>query len=112
MNEFKYGFVDINNYLLEIINFEENDTETMETVKSFLNAENYYELNEPFGPAVIGKSIWTGEYFTPGSPYEKWVWNNEQNLWVAPFDPPNDDKIYDWSDNLVAWVEVGLLPPA
>lgn len=105
MSEVNYGFIDSNNKLLEIISFNDNDTETIENVKQVFNAHAYHKMVEPFGPAVIERSIWTGEYFTPGTPYLRWSWSDEQKLWVPPFEAPKDDKLYDWSDELNNWVE-------
>jgi hypothetical protein len=107
MPDVKCGFINSNNLLLEIIVFNEGDTDMMELVKNQLGAHAYHELIEPYGPAVIQNSIWTGEYFTPGSRFKTWIWNIEKCMWVPPVEAPVvEGKLYEWSDDLVNWVEV------
>jgi hypothetical protein len=45
---------------------------------------------------------------TPIKPYESWVWNDDCQNWVTPNgkEVPGNGKPYQWSDELLDWVEV------
>jgi len=53
----------------------------------------------------------TNDVFYPPKPYASWILTNKW-LWNAPITYPDDDKIYNWdedlyqSDNSKGWVEV------
>ena len=108
MTEIDYGFVDSNNLLLEIIKFNEGDIESIEFNKKQFNAAAYYLLNEPHGPAVPKRSIWISNenYFTPGKPFNTWLWDEKKYIWVSPIPYPIDGQTYTWSDEIVNWVQV------
>lgn len=106
MSAIEYGFIDENNLLLEIAIFEDNNPELLDHAKRMFDATSYHVLDNPFGPAVIRKSIWTGDYFTPGCNYSTWIWDNQKEQWVPPVLPPEDEKQYIWSDEQINWIEV------
>jgi hypothetical protein len=47
-----------------------------------------------------------GVGFAPPQPYESWSLNINTYLWEAPTPMPEDDKMYKWSEEDLAWVEV------
>lgn len=44
--------------------------------------------------------------FIPPKPYASWILNENSCLWEAPIIYPQDDKIYDWNEDILNWVEV------
>jgi len=42
--------------------------------------------------------------FIPPKPYPSWLWVN--NKWEAPIPKPNDELIYDWSEESQTWILV------
>ncbi len=45
-----------------------------------------------------------GTVWYPKKPFNSWVWS-EFN-WFAPKPYPTDDKIYNWDESVLDWVEV------
>jgi hypothetical protein len=44
--------------------------------------------------------------FIPPQPFPSWVLDEETCLWEAPVPYPNDDMLYYWDEEALAWVEV------
>jgi hypothetical protein len=44
--------------------------------------------------------------FIPPKPFASWVLNEDTCLWDAPVAMPTDDKLYQWDEATVNWVEV------
>jgi hypothetical protein len=72
------------------------------------------ETGEPDGGEALRKNF-AGIGFTydnekdafiPPQPFNSWLLNEETCLWEAPVAYPEDDKIYSWDEDTVAWVEV------
>jgi hypothetical protein len=51
-----------------------------------------------------------GTGFAAPKPYESWTLNADSYLWEAPTPKPEDDKLYTWNEEDLAWVEVILTP--
>jgi hypothetical protein len=106
--EVNYGFVDVNNALIGTSVCIEGDIETIERVKQEYSATAYYPVGEV--SVVVDSSIWTGEYFTPGSPYPSWTWDSGLMLWQPPVAYPEisteSTDIYDWDEEAGNWVLV------
>ena len=104
--EINYGFVDTNNLLIGTSVCVEGDIETIERVKQEYSASAYYPIADV--AAVVDSSIWTGEYFTPGSPYPSWVWDTNLALWQPPIPYPEisveSTDVYDWDEDTTSWV--------
>ena len=47
-----------------------------------------------------------GVGFYAPQPFASWTLNKESYLWEAPTPMPEDDKMYAWSEEDIAWVEV------
>ena len=43
--------------------------------------------------------------FIPVQPYPSWILNKETYIWQSPVSYPNDNKIYNWNENLLTWQE-------
>ena len=106
--EVNYGFVDANNLLIGTSVCNEGDIETIERVKQEYFAIAYYPVGEV--GVVVDSSIWAGEYFTPGSPYPSWIWDNSSMRWQSPVPYPEIsaefNNIYEWDEATISWVEV------
>ena len=44
--------------------------------------------------------------FIPPQPYPSWLMSEETCLWSAPTPMPTDDKMYQWDEPTLSWVEV------
>ena len=44
--------------------------------------------------------------FIPPKPFASWVLNEDTCQWEAPTPYPSDDKIYDWDEETLSWIEV------
>jgi hypothetical protein len=44
--------------------------------------------------------------FIPPQPFASWLLNEDTCLWDAPVAMPTDDKLYQWDEATVNWVEV------
>jgi hypothetical protein len=45
-----------------------------------------------------------GTVWYPKKPFNSWVWS--ESRWFAPKPYPTDDKIYNWDESVLDWVEV------
>jgi len=44
--------------------------------------------------------------FIPSQKYPSWSFDEDKWGWVAPVSKPeNDDKIYQWDENTISWIE-------
>lgn len=39
-------------------------------------------------------------------PYKSWIYNEDRFIWEPPFDKPDDEKSYAWSEDKKNWIEV------
>lgn len=44
--------------------------------------------------------------FVPPKPYNSWVLNSETAQWQAPKPVPDNEKFYEWNEEIVDWVEI------
>ena len=51
---------------------------------------------------------WDGTGFAAQQPYPSWSLNQDTYIWEAPIPMPTDDKIYNWDEATLAWVEVTI----
>lgn len=106
-----YAFLDKDNNVLQILNFEDHNIDLLNQVKNTFNFFNYISCCE-FGYAVIG-GTYDGLKFWPPQPYPSWIKNEETNKWEAPIPYPvveeGSDEYYIWDENTTSWL---LLPPS
>jgi hypothetical protein len=55
--------------------------------------------------AGIGYS-WDGIGFAAPQPFKSWTKNEDTYLWEAPTPMPTDDKVYEWVEKELKWVEI------
>lgn len=48
----------------------------------------------------------TRNAFIAPQPYASWLLNEDTCIWEAPIQLPDDNKIYEWDEHNIAWVEV------
>jgi len=70
------------------------DTVTTHTYELFLWAENDATRIEKTFKITIPK---------PDKPFESWLWNQEQLIWQAPIERPDDNKQYTWNEEEQNW---------
>lgn len=44
--------------------------------------------------------------FIPPQPFPSWALNEDSCLWDAPVPMPEDDKMYQWNEESMTWLEV------
>jgi len=44
--------------------------------------------------------------FIPPKPFNSWVLNETSCLYEAPTPMPTDDKMYNWDEETLAWIEI------
>jgi hypothetical protein len=44
--------------------------------------------------------------FIPPKPFESWILNEETCLWESPIAYPTDDKLYQWDEDSISWIEI------
>ena len=48
----------------------------------------------------------TRDAFIPPKPFASWLLNEASCIWEAPTPMPNDNKIYSWNEEQLAWIEI------
>ena len=51
----------------------------------------------------------SADVFVPPAPYDSWLLDSNHD-WQAPTPMPDDDKIYEWSEETLSWVEITNSP--
>ena len=44
--------------------------------------------------------------FISPKPFNSWILNEDSCLWEAPTPMPTDDKMYNWDEETLAWIEI------
>lgn len=122
-----YAFVDESNTVVEVI----VGRDEAEVVDGITDWEAYYASKRPglrcvrtsyntaanqhLGGGVPFRGNYAGIGFTydevrdafiPPKPFESWVLDENTFLWEAPIPYPEDEKVYEWDENVIDWVEV------
>jgi len=86
------------------VRYRHSDQEYLEVVRLNTKADESYTL-----------FLWAennGERFEkefnleiprPIQPYASWEWNVTEKKWEAPIPCPDDDKYYQWNENMQSW---------
>ena len=109
-----YAFLDENNIVTEVITgVDENDlTYDWETfygeIRGQVCKRTSYNGNIRGTYAAIGYSYNSNEdIFIAPQPYASW--HRVGSFWEAPIPYPVDDKVYNWHEDLGAWVEAEII---
>lgn len=117
-----YAFLDENNVVVSVIpgkdECDEVDWEHEYSVVTGLKCKRtsyntvggiHLQGKEPFRKNYAGLGfVYIDELdiFLPPKPYDSWILDKNTESWIAPIPIPNDNKIYDWDDTLLQWIEV------
>ena len=73
---------------------------------SFLWVQTSYNNNFRKNYAGIGFTYdSTRDAFIPPQPYPSWTLNEDTCQYDSPVPYPTDDKMYNWNEDTLAWVE-------
>ena len=114
-----YAFLDENNIVTEFITGVD-ETELIEC----LDPETWYGN---FRSQVCKRTSYNGnirknyagigftydeerDAFIGSKPFESWVLNEDTCKWKAPVAYPTDNKVYEWDETTLSWVEVEVAP--
>jgi hypothetical protein len=114
-----YAFLDENNIVTEVITGVD-ETELIEG----LDPETWYGN---FRSQVCKRTSYNGnirknyagigftydeerDAFIGSKPFESWVLNEDTCKWKAPVAYPTDNKVYEWDETTLSWVEVEVAP--
>ena len=82
-------------------------------------AQTSYNSNFRVRYAAIGDVFYPDSQATPyggfgnQKPYDDWVWDDSQCLWIPPVPYPNDGKLYYWEQEPAhAWILSPIQPPS
>lgn len=98
-----HAFLDSNNVVFLVGAFKDHDHEVVEAMKQNLNATAFAcccELGESLGENY---ELYGNIYFSP-KPYPSWI--RGVSAWEAPVPKPEDDKVYEWNEESISWIEV------
>ena len=115
-----FAEIDANNIVLRVIVVSNKDTSDANGVeKEHIGAafcesllggtwkQTSYNGNFRKNYAGIGHTFdATRDAFISPKPFPSWVLNESTCQWQAPVDMPADDKMYNWDESTVSWVEV------
>ena len=48
----------------------------------------------------------TRDAFISPQPYNSWILNEDTCQWEAPVAYPDDDKRYEWNEDIINWIEI------
>jgi hypothetical protein len=114
-----YAFLDENNVVTEVITgidetelIEGLDTETWYgNFRGQVCKRTSYNGNIRKNYAGIGYTYdEERDAFIESKPFPSWVLNEDTCLWETPIPYPTDDKVYEWDETTLSWVEVEVAP--
>ena len=50
----------------------------------------------------------TRDAFIPPQPYNSWILNETTCRYEAPVPYPSDNKMYEWDEDIINWIEITL----
>lgn len=118
-----YAFLDQNNIVIEVIVGKDETDTTLDWEQHYSEVKglvckrtSYNTLGNVhvYGGTPFRKNYASIGYyydqekdaFIPPKPFNSWILNNNTCLWEAPITKPNDEKRYEWNENLINWEEV------
>ena len=107
-----YAFLDANNIVTEVI-VGKDETDLSEDWEQFYGAirnqvckRTSYHGNIRKNYAGIGYTFdEVRDAFIAPQPYPSWLLNEQLCQWEAPVPMPTDGKMYQWDEDLKAWIE-------
>jgi hypothetical protein len=94
-----YAFVK-DNFVVNTAIIDDTNVELIQHLKQELNLDYVVEATEKtqIGATYDGVLFWTHK------PYDSWIKGEEE--WVAPLPKPDENKVYEWDETTLYWVEV------
>jgi hypothetical protein len=117
-----FAKIGLNNKVIQVISVHNNELLDSNGVEQEVNGIDFltkltgwsiwvptsYNVNFRKNYAGIGMTYDEDrDAFIPKKPYNSWVLNETTCSWDAPTAYPNDDKVYNWNEETLAWVEEG-----
>mgnify|MGYP003624344337 FL=1 len=117
-----FAKIGLNNKVIQVISVNNNELLDSNGVEQEVNGIDFltkltgwsiwvqtsYNVNFRKNYAGIGMTYDEDrDAFIPKKPYNSWVLNETTCSWDAPTAYPNDDKVYNWNEETLAWVEEG-----
>jgi len=107
-----YAFLDANNIVTEVI-VGKDETDLSEDWEQFYGAirnqvckRTSYNGNIRKNYAGIGYTYdEERDAFIPPQPFASWVLNEQSCQWESTVPMPTDGKMYQWDEDLKAWIE-------
>jgi hypothetical protein len=96
--EQNYAFIK-DNKVVNIVVFDSPDENLLNHFITELDLDNVVLANDK----TVIDGDYDGTYFWTLPPFASWV-KGEQD-WQAPVAMPQDDKVYDWHEESLSWVE-------
>ncbi len=48
----------------------------------------------------------TRDAFIPPQPFDSWLLNEDTCQWESPVPYPSDNKMYEWDEDIINWIEI------
>lgn len=120
-----YAFLDENNIVIDII-VGIDETETIEgkdpetwygeyrgqvCKRTSYNTKRgeHTEGGTPFRLNYVGIGMVYDETldgFIPPQPFDSWTLDEQTGIWNPPVPRPDDDKVYEWDEETLQWIEI------
>ena len=101
-----FAKLDSNNIVENVIVAEQDFINSGLVGDSFLWVQTSYNNNFRKNYAGIGFTYdSTRDAFIPPQPYPSWTLNEDTCQYDSPVPYPTDDKMYNWNEDTLAWVE-------
>ena len=99
-------FAKINNNLVtQVIVAEQDFINSGAVGDSFLWVQTSYNGNFRKNYAGVGMTYDSvRDAFIAPQPFNSWILNEDTCLWEAPTPYPDDDKMYNWDEDITNWV--------
>jgi len=100
-----FAKLDSNNIVENVIVAEQDFINSGLVGDSFLWVQTSYNGNFRGKYASIGDT-WdkVNEVFISPQPYPSWILNEDTCQWESPVPYPDDDKMYNWDEDITNWV--------
>ena len=100
-----FAKIDINNMVTEVIVAEQDFINSGLVGDSFNWVQTSYNGNFRKNYAGIGYTYdSTRDAFIAPQPFNSWALNEDTCQWEAPTPYPDDDKMYNWDEDITNWV--------
>jgi hypothetical protein len=108
---YKFAVIDSNNRVCDTIVFDTLTPEP-ELLNSILESKGAITaINFTDAEGVGYGSYYIDGQLTSVRPFVSWTWDGSIKDWIPPTPMPEDDKLWRWDEEALAWMEVILAQP-